>query len=79
MEFVKIQVVFRYVNRLWQCKLEETPSGFGLMECFIINVTEPLVSGTRDLVHYLFVVCLCVKLQYCINGSTYIALCEKKR
>jgi len=32
MEFVKIQVVFKYVNRLWQYKLEETPSGLGLME-----------------------------------------------
>jgi len=78
-EFVKIQVVFKNVNRLWQCKLEETPSGLGLMECFIITVTEPLVSATTDLFHYLFAVCLWVKRQYCINGSTYIALCEMKR
>jgi hypothetical protein len=55
MEFVKIQVVFKYVKRLWQCKLEGTPSGLGLMECSIITVTEPLVSATTDLVHYLFV------------------------
>jgi hypothetical protein len=60
-EFVKIQVVFKYVNTLWQYKLEETPSGLGLIECFIITVTEPLVSGTTDLVHYLFVVFLWVK------------------
>jgi hypothetical protein len=61
MEFVKIQVVFKYVNRLWQCKLEETPSGLWLMECYTTTVTEPLVSATTDLVHYLFVVCLWVK------------------
>ena len=61
MEFVKIQVVFEYVNRSWQCKLEGTPSGLGLMECSIITVTEPLVSATMDLVHYQFVVCLWVK------------------
>jgi hypothetical protein len=58
MEFVKIQVVFKHVKRLWQCKLEGTPSGLELMECSIITVTEPLVSATTDLVHYLFVACL---------------------
>jgi len=61
MEFVKIQVVFKYAKRMWPHKPEETPSGLGLMECFIINVTEPLFSATTDLVHYLFAVCLWVK------------------
>jgi len=61
MEFVKIQTVFKYVNRLWQCKLEGTPSGLGLMECSIITVTEPSVSAPTDLDHYLFVACLWVK------------------
>lgn len=61
MEFVIIQVVFKYVKRLWQCKLEGTPSGLGLMECSIFTVNEPLFSATTDLVHYLFVACLWVR------------------
>jgi hypothetical protein len=36
---VKIQVEFKYVYRLWQCKLEGTPSGLKLMECFTITET----------------------------------------
>jgi hypothetical protein len=35
---------------------EGTPSGLGLMECFNNTDTDPLVSATTDLVHYLFVV-----------------------
>lgn len=45
-----------YANRLWQCNPEGTPSGLGLMECFINTDTDPLVSATTDLVRYLFVV-----------------------
>jgi hypothetical protein len=44
-----------YVNRLWQCNLEGTPSGLGLMECFINTYTDHLVSATIDVVRYLFV------------------------